>query len=72
MRLMCRLISISRLRMGKLKSSLDLIWREKVPASERRYVDRPPPETILIIGIDSMYGSDWVVRTSRIGHSWYS
>jgi hypothetical protein len=26
--------------------------------------------TVLMVGIDSMYGSDWVVRTSRIGHSW--
>ena len=69
MRLMCHLISISRLRMGKLKSSLDLIWRERVHASEQRYV-RQSPETMLIIGIDSMYGSDWVVRTSRIGDSW--
>ena len=67
MRLMYHLISISRLRMGKLKSSLDLIWREKVPASERRYVDSVLT-IMLIIGIDSMYGSDWVVRTSRISH----
>ena len=30
----------------------------------------PPPRMMLIIGTDSMYGSDWVVRTSRIGDSW--
>jgi hypothetical protein len=37
---MCHLILISRLRMGKRKSLLDLIWRAKVPASEPPYVIR--------------------------------
>jgi len=72
MRPMCRLILISRLRMGKLKSSLDLIWRARVPALERRYVSHGPAKMMLMIGFDRMYGADWVIRTSRIGHSWYS
>ena len=50
MRLMCHLISISRLRMGKLKSSLDLIWRARVPALERRYVSHGPAKMMLMIG----------------------
>jgi hypothetical protein len=40
MRLMCHLILISRLRMGKRKSSLGPIWRERVLVSEPPYVIR--------------------------------